>query len=79
MGAKGRAHLGKETIVRFMRKMRPWLFALAVLLLAVSFTALLAACEDDEEEEGTATGTPAARARPSARARPPARQQREAR
>jgi len=45
--------------VRFMRKMRPWLFALAVLLLAVSFTALLAACEDDEEEEGTATGTPA--------------------
>ena len=59
MGAKGRAHLGKETIVRFMRKMRPWLFALAVLLLAVSFTALLAACGDDEEEEGTATGTPA--------------------
>ena len=45
--------------MRFMRKMRPWLFALAVLLLAVSFTALLAACGDDEEEEGTATGTPA--------------------
>ena len=50
--------------MRFMRKMRPWLFALAVLLLAVTFTGLFAACNDDEEEgEGTATpartGTPA--------------------
>jgi ABC-type branched-subunit amino acid transport system substrate-binding protein len=39
--------------------MRPWLFTFAVLLLAVTFTGLLAACED-EEEEGTATATPAA-------------------
>ena len=51
--------------MRFMRKMRPWLFALAVLLLAVSFTALLAACEDDDEEEGTATGTAAATGTPA--------------
>jgi ABC-type branched-subunit amino acid transport system substrate-binding protein len=46
--------------MRFMRKMKPWLFAFAVLLLAVTFTGLLAACEDDEEEDGGATATPAA-------------------
>jgi branched-chain amino acid transport system substrate-binding protein len=45
--------------MRFIRKMRPWLFAFAVLLLAVTFTGLLAACEEEEEEE-TATATPAA-------------------
>jgi branched-chain amino acid transport system substrate-binding protein len=44
--------------MRFIRKMRPWLFAFAVLLLAVTFTGLLAACGNDEEE-GTATATPA--------------------
>jgi ABC-type branched-subunit amino acid transport system substrate-binding protein len=45
--------------MRFTRKMKPWLFAFAVLLLAVSFTALLAACGDDDGEE-TATATTAA-------------------
>ncbi len=51
--------------MRFMRKMRPWLFAFAVLLLAVTFTGLLAACED-EEEEGGGTATPARTGTPAA-------------
>jgi branched-chain amino acid transport system substrate-binding protein len=44
--------------MRFLRKMRPWLLTLAMLLLAVALTGLLAACGNDEEE-GTATATPA--------------------
>ena len=43
--------------MRFIRRTRPWLLTLAMLVLAVSFTGLLAACGDDEEEGG---GTPAA-------------------
>jgi branched-chain amino acid transport system substrate-binding protein len=51
--------------MRFMRKMRPWLLTLAMLLLAVSLTGLLAACGGGEEKEtatatATAAGTPAA-------------------
>jgi len=45
--------------------MRPWLLTFAVLLLAVTFTGLLAACEE-EEEEGTATATPAGTGTPAA-------------
>jgi len=51
--------------VRFMRKMRPWLLTFAVLLLAVTFAGLLAACGDDEEE-GTATATAARTGTPAA-------------
>jgi ABC-type branched-subunit amino acid transport system substrate-binding protein len=47
--------------MRFIRRTRPWLFAFAVLVLAVAFTGLLAACEDEEGEGGSptpaATGT----------------------
>ena len=47
--------------MRFMRKVRPWLLTLAMLLLAVTLTGLLAACGDDEEEAtGTAAASPAA-------------------
>ena len=36
--------------MRFMRRMRPWLLTLPVLLLAVTLTALLAACGGGEEK-----------------------------
>jgi branched-chain amino acid transport system substrate-binding protein len=45
--------------MRFVRRMRPWLLTFAVLLLAATVAGLLAAC-GEEEEEGTATATPAA-------------------
>ena len=45
--------------MRFVRNMRPWLLTLAMLLLAVTLTGVLAACED-EDEGGGGTTTPAA-------------------
>jgi branched-chain amino acid transport system substrate-binding protein len=49
--------------MRMFRVARYWLLGLVILLTAVSL-ALLPACGDDEEEEGTATPTPTEEASP---------------